>query len=306
MNAEKGKQYNYLTFIDYVKKNGRTLCLCECTCGKQVIVQEQQLLSGRRKSCGCARTNAMDKYASYVDTYIGNWYIRSIQRQNGVCYAQCRCQCGTQKNVNIYNLLNGQSKDCGCGRKETIGSRKAKDLVGQRFGRLLVEECLGSNKYKRRVYRCKCDCGNTTVAVSSLLLDGRIHSCGCLLSYYNSLIDQILQEKGVDHISEYPIEVDGKRLRFDFYLPQSNAVIEYDGEQHYMPVNFGHSEYAKVLADYDRNVRYDKLKNDYCQANGIRIIRIPYWEKNNIKTIINNYLQRLNEKGAGQPAYVTV
>ena len=41
----------------------------------------------------------------------------------------------------------------------------------------------------------------------------------------------------------------------------------------------------------------DKIKNDYCINNNINLLRIPYWEKQNIETIINNYLQRLNEEG---------
>lgn len=52
--------------------------------------------------------------------------------------------------------------------------------------------------------------------------------------------------------------------------------------------------------------RRDKIKNTYCKENNINLLRIPYWESKNIKTIINNYLQRLNEKGSNNLEYVIV
>ena len=42
---------------------------------------------------------------------------------------------------------------------------------------------------------------------------------------------------------------------------------------------------------------YAITKNKYCEDNNINLLRIPYWEKENIETIINNHLQRLSEKG---------
>ena len=41
-----------------------------------------------------------------------------------------------------------------------------------------------------------------------------------------------------------------------------------------------------------------KIKNEYCEKHNINILRIPYWEKQNIESIIYNYLQRLNEKAS--------
>ena len=60
-------------------------------------------------------------------------------------------------------------------------------------------------------------------------------------------------------------------LPFDFYLPKLNTCIEYDGEQHYRPVSrFGGEEAFK------RQQIRDKLKNEYCKKNNIKLIRIPY------------------------------
>lgn len=65
-------------------------------------------------------------------------------------------------------------------------------------------------------------------------------------------------------------------LRFDFYLPDYNCCIEYDGEQHF-------KEYANWNSSSLKERQYrDNLKNLYCCNNNIKIIRIPYYDFNKI------------------------
>lgn len=66
-----------------------------------------------------------------------------------------------------------------------------------------------------------------------------------------------------------------KKLSFDFYLPDHNICIEYDGIQHFKPVDFfGGKEYFKIQKINDN------IKDVYCKNNNIRLIRIPYFEEN--------------------------
>lgn len=53
------------------------------------------------------------------------------------------------------------------------------NLVGQRFGRLLVA-AKGEPKNNRSQYVCKCDCGTEKTIPSAYLLHGNVRSCGCL------------------------------------------------------------------------------------------------------------------------------
>ena len=55
-----------------------------------------------------------------------------------------------------------------------------KDITGQRFGRLVVLSRQGSDKHKKALWLCQCDCGNTTVAGGSSMLCGNTSSCGCI------------------------------------------------------------------------------------------------------------------------------
>lgn len=56
----------------------------------------------------------------------------------------------------------------------------ALDLVGQRFGRLVVQRRESSNKRGERQWACRCDCGSPHVAMTSLLTRQVVRSCGCL------------------------------------------------------------------------------------------------------------------------------
>lgn len=67
-------------------------------------------------------------------------------------------------------------------------------------------------------------------------------------------------------------------LIFDFYLPDINTCIEYDGQQHFEPINhFGGLNKLKYTK------KLDKIKDKFCIDNNIRIIRIKYNEDYYIK-----------------------
>lgn len=57
---------------------------------------------------------------------------------------------------------------------------KTLDLTGKRFGRLTVLERAENNKKREKRWKCVCDCGKETIAVSYRLINGRVKSCGCL------------------------------------------------------------------------------------------------------------------------------
>ena len=60
-------------------------------------------------------------------------------------------------------------------------------------------------------------------------------------------------------------------LKYDFFIPDKNMIIEFDGEQHFKPISSMRGE-----SGFDKNQKYDKIKNDYCEKNGIKLIRIPW------------------------------
>lgn len=77
-------------------------------------------------------------------------------------------------------------------------------------------------------------------------------------------------------------------LRFDFGIIENNNIkylIEYDGEFHY--------KWIKSLCSYKKFITlqyHDRLKNEYCLKNNIELIRIPYWNFDNIEEILSKEL----------------
>lgn len=65
-------------------------------------------------------------------------------------------------------------------------------------------------------------------------------------------------------------------LRFDFYLPDYNCCIEYDGLQHF------ENHFQVPEEKYQHQLQNDKIKNNFCKQNNILLIRIPYWEYNKL------------------------
>lgn len=67
-----------------------------------------------------------------------------------------------------------------------------------------------------------------------------------------------------------------RSLPFDFYLPNHNLLIEYDGEQHFNP--YRGRQQDKYIQKLKQVQHHDFIKNNYCKQNNIQLIRIPYWK----------------------------
>lgn len=106
----------------------------------------------------------------------------------------------------------------------------------------------------------------------------------CKSSKGESIISEYLMNKNIKFIQQHKF-IDCKNinnLRFDFYLPENNLCIEFDGLQHYIPVErFGGINYLNKI------IKNDFIKNNYCLENNIKLLRIPYGDLKNIKYILD-------------------
>lgn len=81
-----------------------------------------------------------------------------------------------------------------------------------------------------------------------------------------------------------------RRFRFDFFLPELNTVIEYDGLHHFKPVPFQGIQGDRAVALHLKTVAHDKLKTAYCLEKGIALIRIRFDEK--VESVLATYLKK--------------
>lgn len=78
------------------------------------------------------------------------------------------------------------------------------------------------------------------------------------------------------------------KLKFDFFIPSKNLVIEFQGAQHYHPVDFSHSgDDVQSQKDFEILKIKDKIKKSYCKKNNINLLAISYKKFNEIDLIIS-------------------
>lgn len=110
----------------------------------------------------------------------------------------------------------------------------------------------------------------------------------CRESKGNRLIRQLLTENKIKFDQEKRFDDcrNKKPLPFDFYLPEYNVCIEYDGEQHSTVVEAWGGEEGLKYRQYN-----DYIKTQYCESTGIKLLRIPH--NGNHSELLGIFLKRL-------------
>ena len=125
--------------------------------------------------------------------------VLDVKKDKNKKYWLCECAlCRSKKWIRSDSVTSEKQKSCGCLKQKT--QFKAKDLSGQRFGKLIAIENIGKiNDSECYYWKCKCDCGNETLVRSDLLLRGGTKSCGCLRieQALSNEINKKFQEKNI-------------------------------------------------------------------------------------------------------------
>ena len=206
------------------------------------------------------------------------------------------CKDRTHFVTTIANVKQNKTTSCGCRRRNIAkinGKKTIRNLKGKKIGKLTILYDSGKRQDGHVVWHCICDCGNEIDVCQNNIVRG-IQSCGCSKSKGETVISLILNNLNIKFDKEKTFKEcinpkTGYPLRFDFYLPDYNCCIEYDGEQHF---KFGSGWNTE---QHHLSVRqHDQIKNQYCKNNNIRLIRIPYIDYN---ILTADYLiQKLKEK----------
>lgn len=203
---------------------------------------------------------------------------RTNERQNGSVVWKCKCDCGNYKNVPTHSLQNNHTQSCGCLIREV----QSIDITNQRFGKLVALYPCDYKKNSSIIWHCKCDCGNECDVEGYNLRAGLTKSCGCITSSIGETnIQIILQENNIEYKKEYTVKEIGN-LRFDFALLENEKIvrlIEFDGIQHFTSRT---GVWNDTENDLQKRQERDNRKNKWAIDNNIPLIRIPYWERDNI------------------------
>ena len=197
----------------------------------------------------------------------------------GAAYQKCQCECGTIKSIRGGDLRSGRILSCGCYNKEINKKIHFINLLNKKFGHLtVIEDTNKMTKNRHKIQKCKCDCGSIIEVPGSHLQSGNTQSCGCIRSKGEEKIGQLLQKMNLNYIKEKTFPScknpqTNQALRFDFYIPTKNYLIEFDGIQHFQSKE--DNPWLNETA-YLSNIQRDNFKNNQCLENNIPLIRIPY------------------------------
>lgn len=280
-----GMKFNHWEVIKFDHTNGHRIkyFLCRCdVCGKVKAVRGSSLISGESKACSkrCAD--------NIIGQRFGRWTVLAWDKSKPR-HCICRCDCGTVKSVFSGSLKLGQSKSCGCLKKDNTEKRfkkQAEDHIGEKYGKLTILSCF--KKGQDYWYHCKCDCGNEVDVIGKRLFYGTTTSCGCIDSVANAVMDKILTKHNIKFRREYWFDECRYKgpLRFDFAIFNDEdelvGLMELNGSLHYSSSGTGWDTPERLIIQQKR----DYIKRKFCEDNTIPYLVIPYQYFNELEKFL--------------------
>lgn len=298
-----GMTFGQLTVLSRAEnKSGYTYWNCKCSCGKEVCIRGDKLTASHidnRGNPSCGHLRILHTVETISKDLTGQQFgrltvlkkIEDKRYSNGSCMWKCKCECGNIIELPTDSLTKKDrpTRSCGCLQKETA-SNFLKDILEQKMPKINTYEKEffvldtnikpTNNGHNESWIYAKCPfCGKEKWFQTRYIRNGDIKSCGCInKSNGEAKIEKILKEANIFFEKEKSFkDLRFKQLaRFDFYIPEKNYIIEYDGQQHFQPVNFGNLSENEVKMAFQKIQEHDKIKNQYCKENNIPLIRIPY------------------------------
>lgn len=263
------------------RKNKSIVWKCQCKCGNIEEFSTKELRSDGIIQCHQCGSNRKPQ-TQLIEDIIGKKFNhltvieKTERRAGGKILYKCICDCEKQNEMFVTrtDLQNGHTQSCGCKQRKY----KINDIVNNR-------KIIGysGNKYNdgHYYYKCQCLLCNREYDTMAQTLD-KTFSCGCQRSIGEYNIIQVLNNSQITYIKEYCFP--NSKLRYDFAILDKNKIvirlIEFDGEQHYEN-NIKHSGWS-TYQKYQYTLEHDLLKNNMAKKNNIPLVRIPYWERDNI------------------------
>lgn len=305
-------KYGHLTVMQMLPNyqgKRKTFCLCKCDCGNEVIRNAYSLrtYSTDLTSCGCTKKEQVRRSCGKEinGMKFGRLLVLETYWDLPKPKVKCQCDCG---NIGVYSkndVQTGHTSSCGCYNKERITETSTKDWSGY------VSECgveaiapYKQNDKGQWLWTFKCPlCNKEFVMLPIKVKNNHTTSCGCKkLSSVERIITQYLNNQSVDYVSQYSFN-DCKykyKLKFDFALlgnvKNVIGLIEYDGKQHFEPIEWFGGETA-----FNNSVIRDNIKNEYCKTKNIPLLRLNYMQDIlEIEEQLDEFLESVTTTGGNQ------
>ena len=292
-------------------KNMREPLIYKCRlCGDEFASPFQSFLKSKYHSCKkCASFKGQNHYSNNKKVAPNKYTLEKIreiclekgveflsEQYNGIFEKHdFKCSCGNIFSTQWNSVVNAgvtKCKECIAKKQATARRLKIED-VRQRTSEMSTCELISDeyiSAHKSLIF--KCECGNIFKRSWANFTNKDKRLCSSCIKKHSAMeriaIDT-LKEIGLEYVTQHWFDDCRYKypLPFDLYIPSFNTCIELDGEHHFKPIeHFGGEEMFKIQQERDR------IKNEYCEENNIQLVRIPYWEKNNINIILKNLFKQ--------------
>ncbi len=261
-------------------------------CGKEWLIRPSDVLAGKGcRECSCKRCGdcLRKSHTQYIedlnDVNINIEPIEDYINTDTAILHKCKV-CNHIWSIKPNHTLSGHGCPM-CGFKSMADNKRKpqEQYIQELFYVNPNIEVVGEyiNFTTALLHRCK-KCGNEWYAKPIHTMRG--HGCPvCNESHGEKQISQWLNNNNIEYIPQYRFDDcrDKYPLPFDFYLPLHNVCIEYNGKQHYEPVDYFGGQDAFEVRQY-----HDQIKQYYCQNNNISLINISYLQ--DIEEELNKFL----------------
>jgi len=291
---KKVQQYNPDIEILGVYENALQMIERKCKkCGKISTTQTFYLMHKKIKCMSCDNPSSSNGNLQKAEIIFeqNNPFLKILERTHNNKKVKILCsKCG--KTSEIWRSAF-KKKMKSCIHCKTAHNKSNHVEFIEKFNKLNSSiEILG--KYQKAnikiEVRCK-KCGHVWNVTPNSLLSN--HGCpneceaGETRSFTEKFIMSFFDNNKITYISQKVFDSCKYKavLPFDFYLPDYNLCIEYQGEHHYFPIeHFGGQKFFEI-----QQIR-DQIKHKYCENNNIKLLCIPYTDKNKIEKILEKEL----------------
>lgn len=220
--------------------------------------------------------------------------------ENVTSKVHCRCEIDNHEwDAFVYNLINGH----GCPKCRAIKISQSMRYSKEEFDSILSDltqdvVCVGEYNLTHEMALFKClKCNREFHATPHNVLQGS--RCPyCTKSKGEELVRGCLEKYHIDYQSQKKFDgligVGGRNLSYDFYLPNHNLLIEFQGRGHYEPVQFQNRERLSAEEQFVKQQEHDKRKRQYASDNGYILLEISYTQMNDIPEIIGGIISGEN------------
>lgn len=256
------------------------------TCGSILVTQPNTFVLGRAKCPNCFHTRKSRNSSSYCKEVeeISNGEYSVLgefsSTKSKILHIHNVCGCVWETSPSGFIIDGSRCPKCSTNVRRTADSYRDEvaELTAEKYS--VLGDFVDT---KTKILHKHNECGHEwDIRPNSFL---RSYRCpNCIYSRGEKAVADVLDSLSIDYTREHTFEYLGLK-RYDFFIPSLNIAIEYDGEQHFEAVeHWGGEEALK------RTQESDALKNDFCDFMGIDLLRIPYWEFDNIDEIVTNFI----------------